>query len=181
MWKRELKKKFLSRTQNGNGKIQMCLFFVGWKTSQCLSVINCQMVHIAFFLFGRFCAFGNGKTFKSRASQILTLSPPLADSSWKEGIKRYIFGHPPRFAWPNIIVKLFSFLDTQVSLAPAHVSPSVSHTFRKCIFWKFSKVFFQSVFSQSLLSQSVFLQSVFFQTVFIQSVYLQNIPDLCAF
>ena len=26
-WKRE--KKFLSRIQNGNGKIQMCLFFVG--------------------------------------------------------------------------------------------------------------------------------------------------------
>ena len=73
VWKRELEKKFLSRTQNGNGEIQMCLFFVGWDTSQCLSVINCQMVHIAFFLLGCFCAFGNGKTFKSRASQIHTV------------------------------------------------------------------------------------------------------------
>ena len=39
------------------------VFCWGGKTSQCLSVINCQMVHIAFFLFGSFCASRSGKTF----------------------------------------------------------------------------------------------------------------------
>ena len=48
--RKELEKKSLSSkcTQNGNGEIQMCLFFVSGETSQCLSVINCQMVHIVF-------------------------------------------------------------------------------------------------------------------------------------
>ena len=63
--RKELKRKSLSSkcTQNGNGEIQMCLFFVSGETSQCLSVINCQMVHIVFFpILGVFpFSGGNGK------------------------------------------------------------------------------------------------------------------------
>ena len=72
--RKELERKSLSSkcTQNGNGEIQMCLFFVSGEASQCLSVINCQMVHIVFSLLERYFLFQAGMAkYQSEAIQII--------------------------------------------------------------------------------------------------------------
>ena len=91
-----------------------------------------------------------------------------------------------------------SFLDTQVSLAPTHVSKSVSplvaHTFGFPISGRPSvqqsslrTVIVDKKFSSTIcISKSVFpnvylFLSVFFQSVFIRSVFLRNVPDLRVF
>ena len=84
------------------------------------------------------------------------------------------------------------FLDTQMSLAPTHVSPSIgplvillncwsqdramlriSGHCRKCIFWKwiFKKCIFWKCIFPKCISRSIFSQSVFSQSVFPQSVF----------
>ena len=63
-WKRTFFLWAYSKCSKWKWEIQMCLFFVDWKTSQSLSVINCQMVHIAFFLFRCFARFGMARHLK---------------------------------------------------------------------------------------------------------------------